>query len=143
MIAEPKHEIRRDDTVRGKRERKPCVADFHERRIRRQPRRLVFRDRGRSAIGERLRHELRAVGLGDSGALGNVGEAPLPQVPVEPIGSRAVHARGAVVGRADRVDTPAVSRELEVEIVGDEQIEMAVTVVVDERGARAGSWPGR
>ncbi len=68
---------------------------------------------------------------------GHVGEAAVAVVAVEPVGHRAVGARAAVIARADGVVAQLVAGEREVEVVGDEEIEVAVAVVVDERGARA------
>ena len=78
-----------------------------------------------------------AVGSGDAGRLGDVHEAAAPVVAVQPVGHRAIRARAAVVARADRVVADLVVGDREVEVVGDEEIEIAVAVVVEKGGARA------
>ena len=81
--------------------------------------------------------EAGAVGLADAGRLGHVGEPAVALVAVQPIGHRTVGARAAVVARADRVVAQLVGGDREVDVVGDEEIELAVAVVVDEGGAGA------
>ena len=78
-----------------------------------------------------------AVGSGDARGLGDVGEPALPVVAVQPVGHRPVGARPAVVARAERVRTDLVVGHGKVEVIGDEEIEVAVPIVVEERGARA------
>ena len=74
---------------------------------------------------------------GDSRWFGDVGEAPVAVVVEQPGGDRTVRARAAVVARADGVVADLVRRRREVQIVRDEQVEVAVAIVVHERGARA------
>ena len=62
---------------------------------------------------------------------------PLPVVAVQPVGHRAVGARPAVVAGAERVGAVLVVGHGEIEVIGDEQIEVAVAIVVEERRARA------
>ena len=78
-----------------------------------------------------------AVGFGDARALRDVDEAAVAVVAEQPVGDRPVRARPAVVARADRIGALLVGGDREVDVVGDEEIEIAVAVVVDERRARA------
>ena len=78
-----------------------------------------------------------AVGLADAGRLRGVREAAAAVVPIERRGHRLVGARAAVVARPHRVLADLVGGEREIEVMRDEEIEMAVAIVVDERGARA------
>jgi hypothetical protein len=48
-----------------------------------------------------------------------------------------VGARAAVIARAHRVAAQLIGGDREIHVVGDEEIELAIAVVVDERGARA------
>ena len=67
----------------------------------------------------------------------DVGEAAVAVVAVQPIGHRLVGARAAVIARADRVVAQLVAGDREVQVVGDEQIEVAIAIVVDKRRAGA------
>ena len=62
---------------------------------------------------------------------------PPPSLRYNRSGTGRYDARAAVVAGADSVVAQLVAGEREVEVVGDEEIEVAVAVVVDERGARA------
>ena len=83
--------------------------------------------------------EPRAVRLRDAGRGGAVDEASTAVVAKQPGGHGAIRARAAVVARARRVVALLVGRRREVDVVRDEEIERAVAVVVEERGAGAPS----
>ena len=62
---------------------------------------------------------------------------PPPSLRYKRSGTGSIRAGAAVVAGTDGVVAGLVAGEGEVEIVGDEEIEIAVAIVVDERGARA------
>ena len=78
-----------------------------------------------------------AVGPGDARRLRHVGETAVALVAIQPVGDRTVGARTAVVTRPEAVGAELVVGQREVEIVRDEQIEIAIAVVVGERRAGA------
>ena len=71
------------------------------------------------------------------GARGDVGEGSVAIVVQQPVGHRVVDDGIAVVARGAGGKAPALHVRPEVDVVGDEQIEPAVPVVVEEGRARA------
>jgi hypothetical protein len=81
-----------------------------------------------------------ATGSGDAGGLGHVGELPRPVVPIEDIAIERKPARPAGGGDVAVVAVRILAGfgrrlEVELEIVGDEQIEIAVAIVIEESAA--------
>ena len=68
----------------------------------------------------------------DPGARGDVLERAVAAIAVQTVGDRRVRRGPAVVGRAARHAADLVDLEAEVEVVGDEEVEPAVAVVVQE-----------
>ena len=78
-----------------------------------------------------------AVGAGDPGRFGDVGEMAVTVVPIQTIGCRAIGSRSAVIARARPVRAGLVTGEREIQVVRHEQIEIAIAVVIEEGRARA------
>ena len=81
-----------------------------------------------------------AVRVGDAGLLRHVGERAVAVVAVERVAVAGQSARAALHGDALELAGLVLAElrqvvEVEVDVVGDEQIEIAVVVVVDERRA--------
>ena len=94
------------------------------------------------------RHRIAAGDLRDARCVGHVGEGAVAAIAIEQVGVRRQSLRAAV----DRHAFPEAVRagaglgrggEIEAQVVGDEQVEPAVPVVVDERAAGAPTRPGR
>ncbi len=79
---------------------------------------------------------------GDPGGWGDVGEPPAALVPVEDVGLAVELARRPVIGRPGlRVAVERGLGGVETEIVGDEEVEVAVAIIVEERRAEAPEPP--
>ena len=78
-----------------------------------------------------------AVGAGDPGRFGDIGEMTAAVIAIEAIRRRTVGPRPAVVARAGSVGAGLVACEREIQVVRHEQIEIAIAVVVEKGRARA------
>ena len=81
--------------------------------------------------------EPRAVRPGNPRALGDIDEMAAAIVTKQTVGHRPVRARAAIVAGADRIAALPVGAGCEVHVAGDEEIEIAVAVVVEEGGTGA------
>src|SRR3954468_18800598 len=78
-----------------------------------------------------------AIGATDARGVGDIGEVAVPVVSVQTIWYRPVIARTTVVRSTRRVRALLVSCHCEVQIIRDEEVEISVAVVLEERGPRA------